>query len=68
MDAAHRKLTTHIRAFARRKRWSCNQVADFAGVSRGYLSEVLSGRKSPSLRTLVKIAAALEVEVRDLVE
>jgi transcriptional regulator with XRE-family HTH domain len=42
-----------------------NQVADFAGVSRGYLSE-LAGRKSPSLRTLVKIAATFEVEVRGL--
>ena len=68
MDAAHRKLTTNIRAMARKKRWSGNQVADFAGVSRGYLSEVLSGRKSPSLRTLVKLAAAFEVEVRDLFE
>jgi transcriptional regulator with XRE-family HTH domain len=50
----------------RRKKWSVNQLADFAGVGRGYLSELLRGMKSPTVRTLAKIAAALGVGVRDL--
>ena len=68
MDAVHKKLAARIRVLARKRRWSANQVADFAGVSRGYLSELLAARKSPSLRTLAKIAAAFEVEVRDLLD
>lgn len=66
MDATHRHLSTKVKALAKKRGWSMNQLADFAVVGRGYLSEVLAGRKSPSLRTLVKLAGALEVRVTDL--
>jgi DNA-binding phage protein len=66
MDSVHRELVTRIREMVRRKHWSANQLADFSGVGRGYLSDILSGKKSPTVRTLVKIAEALEVDVRDL--
>lgn len=66
MDATHRHLASRVRALAKKRGWSMNQLADFAVVGRGYLSEVLAGRKSPSLRTLVKLAGALEVRVTDL--
>jgi transcriptional regulator with XRE-family HTH domain len=66
MDDLHKQMVSRVRAAARKKRWSANQLADFAGVSRGYLSDVLAGKKSPTLRTLGKIAVALEVPVRDL--
>jgi len=48
----------------RKRRWSSNQLAIN---TRGYLSDVLAGKKSPTVRTLVKIAKALEVEVKDLI-
>jgi transcriptional regulator with XRE-family HTH domain len=67
MDDLHRELATRLRAAMRKKHWSANQLADFAGVSRGYVSEVLAGKKSPTLRTLAKLAAGLDVSVRDLV-
>jgi transcriptional regulator with XRE-family HTH domain len=66
MDDVHRRLIANIRARAKGRRLSSNKLADFAGVGRGYLSDLLAGRKSPTVRTLVKIAAALEVDVRDL--
>ncbi|MGB8931732.1 MAG: helix-turn-helix transcriptional regulator [Anaeromyxobacteraceae bacterium] len=66
MDDLHKMMVSRVRAAARKKRWSANQLADFAGVSRGYLSDVLTGKKSPTLRTMGKIAGALEVPVRDL--
>lgn len=56
-----------IRTAMDKRGWSANQLADFAGVARGFLSELLAGKKSPSLRTLAKIAAALDVSLRDLV-
>jgi transcriptional regulator with XRE-family HTH domain len=67
MDDLHRELATRLRAAMRKKRWSANQLADFAGVSRGFVSEVLACKKSPTLRTLAKLAAGLEVSVRDLI-
>jgi transcriptional regulator with XRE-family HTH domain len=49
----------------RRKKWSVNQLADFSGLGRGYLSDILTAKKSPTVRTLAKLADALEVEVGD---
>jgi transcriptional regulator with XRE-family HTH domain len=36
-----------------------------SGVSKGHLSEILRGVSSPSVATLVKVAEALGVEVKD---
>ena len=33
--------------------------------SKGHLSEILRGKGSPSVATLVKLAKALEIEVKD---
>ena len=66
MDTVHRQLVSRIRDLTRRRRWSANQLADFSSGGSGYLSDVLAGKKSPTVRTLAKIAGALEVEVRDL--
>jgi transcriptional regulator with XRE-family HTH domain len=52
----------------RRKKWSINQLADFSGLGRGYLSDVLAAKKSPTVRTLAKLADALETEVSELFE
>jgi transcriptional regulator with XRE-family HTH domain len=35
------------------------------GFSKGHLSQILRGKRSPSLATLAKLAKALEVEVVD---
>jgi transcriptional regulator with XRE-family HTH domain len=66
MDDLHRLTIARIRAAARKKKWSANQLADFAGLGRGYMSEILAGKKSPTLRTLGKIAGALETSVKSL--
>ncbi len=34
--------------------------------SKGHLSQILRGQRSPSLTTIVKLAEALEVDVADL--
>ncbi len=62
----HLVVNRNILKLAGRKKWSINLLADFAGISRGYLSTLLRGKKSPTLRTLEKIANALEVEVGEL--
>jgi len=49
-----------------RKAWSVNQLADFAGLARGGVSEILRVKRYPTLRTLLKLAEALDVPVKDL--
>jgi DNA-binding phage protein len=41
-------------------------LADLAGVARGHMFAVLGCRASPTLEWMSKVAAALEVDVADL--
>ena len=43
-----------------------NALAEKVGISPGYLSEILSGKKQPSLDTLERLAEALETSPADL--
>lgn len=49
------------------KKLSQNALAKMVGMSQGYLSELESNKKSPTLRQLCKIAEALDVEPSELV-
>ncbi len=49
------------------KKLSQNELAKKVGMSQGYLSELESNKKSPTLRQLCKIADALGVDPRELV-
>lgn len=66
MDALHRKLTKRMRELMERRKLSVNRLADFSGLGRGRVSEILAGKSSPTLRTMGRIADALEVPVREL--
>lgn len=50
------------------KGFSQRQLARKSGVSLGHISELESGKANPSLLTLDKLAAALNVEVFDLLD
>lgn len=51
---------------AREKRLTLNTLADFSGVSRAHLFNVLSGSTSVSLDWIAKLATALELEPWEL--
>lgn len=51
----------NVRRAANEKGITLNSLADFAGVSRSQLYDVLSSKKGATLDWLSKIAAALEV-------
>lgn len=55
-----------VRELRQQKGLSQNSLAARAGLDRTYLSEIERGRKNLSLVKIVKIAAALDVEVTDL--
>ena len=59
-------LARNIRQQAKRRATTLNALADFAGVSRSQLYDVLAKRKAPSIDWLARIANALRVEAWQL--
>jgi transcriptional regulator with XRE-family HTH domain len=60
-------LARNIKALREGKGMSLGDLERTSGVSKGYLSQMEAGKASnPSLESLRKIAAALEVQISDL--
>ena len=55
-----------IRRLREEKGWGQKELAFHAHLSQSVISEIETGKRSPSARTLQKLAGALGVEVRDL--
>ena len=64
---SHGTLTRRVLALSEARGLSINRLAHAAGISQSYLSAVLRGESSPSLRTLDKVAGALGVEAWELI-
>lgn len=47
--------------------WSQERLADVAGLSAVYVSEIERGRRSPSLGVLARLAAALGQRLSELI-
>jgi transcriptional regulator with XRE-family HTH domain len=54
-----RRAAARIRDLANAKGLSMNRLADFSGLSRGYVSRLLRAEQWPTLDTLAKLAEAL---------
>lgn len=64
----HRRLLGEaIRAHRKEAEFSQERLAEKADLSTVFISRVERGKESPSVDSLVKIARALGVRVRDLV-
>ncbi|GGB44075.1 hypothetical protein GCM10011505_26760 [Tistrella bauzanensis] len=59
-------ISRSIRATRQRKGLTLAALADRMAMDKGYLSRVERGQKSPSVGTLLKIAAALDVPIGQL--
>ncbi len=66
MDATD-KVRQNIVKIRREKGYTQERLAYEAEISKGYLSEIESGKKSPTVRILQKIADTLEVPLSKLV-
>jgi transcriptional regulator with XRE-family HTH domain len=62
----HVDLGERLRAIRRLRRRTLKNVADAAGVSESFLSQLERGRSSASVSTLQRLAAALGIEISDL--
>ena len=68
MDDIHQALTKQLRAQMRRRGWSANRLGDLAGLTGSAVAAIMRGEKSPTLRTLKRLADALDVKVCFLLE
>ena len=70
MDGAEVRATLarNIKEFRRRMNWSQADLAEKAGISIVYLSDIERSNKWPYLDILVQLANALKVEVHELLK
>lgn len=61
-----RRLTMRLRALRDKRGWSQEELAKRAGISRGYLARLETGRHDPTLTMIEKLAKALNVPVTEL--
>lgn len=61
------RVGRRIRELRQAKGWSQQLLADHAELERAHLSRLEEGKREAGLRVLERIAAALDVEVEDLV-
>lgn len=59
------RFRQRLRELVREKYGSLDRLYLETDFSKGHLSQILRGKRSPSLATIVKLARALNVEVAD---
>jgi transcriptional regulator with XRE-family HTH domain len=62
------RVAERIRHLRKRRGWTQAQLADTAGLSRGYLARLETARQDPTLTTLEALAKALRVKVSRLLD
>ena len=65
---ANRSLGKKIRQVRNAQKISQEQLAFECGLSRPYISYLESGLKSPTFETLLSIAEAMNIHVKDLMD
>jgi DNA-binding XRE family transcriptional regulator len=59
-------LAKRIKFLRRSKRWSQQQLAERASMQRSYVADLERGHRNPSVRTLLKVANAMDVPIASL--
>lgn len=68
MPRERRALALAVKELRARRGLTQEEVANAAGVSRGYLGELEQGRRRPSFEGVVRVARGLDVELRELID
>lgn len=66
VTAVSKKIGQNIHKIRERKEITQEQLALDAGLNRAYIGYIERGERNPSTDTLVKIARALKVSLKDL--
>lgn len=56
-------LINNIKYFRSLKNLTQEKLSEISGISKDYLSEIERGKKTPSIKRLIKIAEALDIDV-----
>lgn len=59
-------IRNNIKYYRKQKNFTQEKLSEISGISKDYLSEMERGKKLPSLRKLIKIAEACEIEAYKL--
>jgi transcriptional regulator with XRE-family HTH domain len=62
------RMAMRVKEWRERRRLTQEQLADKAGISRGFLARLETARHDPKLSTLEKIAKALRVPLTELLK
>lgn len=66
MDKLARRIGKRISDIRRKRGMTSEKLAYENGISKGYMSDIENGKKTPSIKTLDQIATALNVDIREL--
>ena len=61
------KIGDNIRTARKQKGYSQEEFADIAGFSRSYYTEIETGKQNISIRNLIKILEALNVDPNEII-
>lgn len=67
-DSLTSKLGTKIRLLRLKQKYSQEKLAELADINKNSLGAIERGTSVPSIETLDKIAAALNIELKELVD
>ena len=56
-------LRNNIKTFRESKNLTQEKLSELAGISADYLSEIERGKKVPSIKRLIQISEALDIEI-----
>jgi len=63
---AIRNLSRNLRQVRLDRRLSQEDLAELVGLDRTYISDLERGLRNPSLKTLARVAAALDITIGEL--
>lgn len=61
-----KKFGKRLRALREERGWSQVEMADLFAMNRGYLSELETGKRDPSLSVLHNLAVGFDISVSEL--
>lgn len=66
--SSKQKLGKKVRELRKALGWSQENLEEYSGLHRTYISDIERGIRNPSLKSLEKLAKALKIKVSDLTD
>ncbi|WP_457208576.1 helix-turn-helix domain-containing protein [Nocardioides sp. P5_C9_2] len=65
-SAIQRAFGERVRASRVERGWTQEALAEHSGLDRSFIAQIESGSRNPSLATIARLAAGLQVNIADL--